>query len=124
MDVAKIIIPSVLFSLQVNMCLHKLGFWYHIHETSDEPISETDTQILIEKWDMEGTEKKTVFLHPVSQWIRRSTSKWWFFFFSFDKKNPKKLKLVDQMFSHIFLFYEKDSQDFNQKTFSKFPKDR
>ena len=51
-----------LFSLQVNMCLHKLGFWYHIHETSDEPISETDTQILIEKWDMVGTEKKNCFL--------------------------------------------------------------
>ena len=112
-----------LFSLQVNMSLHKLGFWYLIHETSDEPISETDTQILIEKWDMEGTEKKTVFLHPVSQWIRRSTSKWWYFFFYKKLKNSNDV-LVDQIFFSYFYFFEKDSQNFNQKTFSKFPKDR
>ena len=122
MDVAKIIIPSVLFSLQVNMCLHKLGFWYLIHETSDEPISETDTQILIEKWDMEGTEKKTVFLHPVSQWIRRSTSKWWFFFFLLIKKIPKNSNWSIKCFLIFFYFMKRTRKILIKRLFQSFPK--
>ena len=45
------------------------------------------------------------------------------FFFYKKLKNSNDV-LVDQIFFSYFYFFEKDSQNFNQKTFSKFPKDR
>ena len=124
MDVAKIIIPSVCFHCKLTCAFINLAFGITFMKHLMSPYLKPILKYWLKNGIWKGLRKKlfSYILCHNEYGVQHPNDD--FFFFSFDKKNPKKLKLVDQMFSHIFLFYEKDSQDFNQKTFSKFPKDR
>ena len=122
MDVAKIIIPSICFHCKLTWAFINLAFGISFMKHLMSPYLKPILKYWLKNGIWKGLRKKlfSYILCHNEYGVQHPNDDIFFY---------KKLKnsndvLVDQIFFSYFYFFEKDSQNFNQKTFSKFPKDR